>query len=68
MRILRYSDLEARLGINRITIWRRAKSDPCFPKPIRLGGSKTAAVGFLESEVDEWVAQQAAARLSIESR
>lgn len=61
-RILRYCDLENRLGINRITIWRRTKTDPSFPRPVRLGGGKTAAVGFLAEEIDAWILQQATAR------
>lgn len=67
-RILRYADLERQLGMNRITIWRRTKSDPTFPRPIRLGGSRTAAVGFLADEIEAWIAQQATARLTSESR
>lgn len=59
-RILRYSDLEAQLRMNRVTIWRRTKTDPTFPRPIRLGNSRNSALGFLADEVEEWIAQQAA--------
>lgn len=58
-RILRYSELEAQLGMNRVTIWRRTKTDPTFPRPIRLGNSRNSALGFLADEVEEWIAQQA---------
>lgn len=61
-RILRYSDLELQLGIKRITIWRRTKSDPTFPKPVRLGKSKNAALGFLAEEIEAWIEQQASNR------
>lgn len=65
-RILRYSDLEDQLGMNRVTIWRRTRTDPTFPRPIRLGNnSRSAAIGFLADEVEAWIAQQAAtARVS----
>jgi prophage regulatory protein len=64
-RILRYSDLETQLGMNRVTIWRRTKTDPTFPRPIRLGNSRNAALGFLAEEVEAWIVQQAAtARVS----
>ncbi|MCW2312059.1 helix-turn-helix transcriptional regulator [Rhodoferax antarcticus] len=64
--ILRYADLEHQLGMNRITIWRRTKNDPTFPRPIRLGGGRTAAVGFLAAEVEAWIEQQAIARVTSE--
>lgn len=66
-RILRYSDLEIQLGIDRITIWRRTKTDPTFPKPVRLGKSKNAAQGFLAEEIDTWIEQQASNR-KVDSR
>ena len=59
-RILRYSDLETQLGMNRVTIWRRTKTDPTFPRPIRLGSARSSAVGFLAEEIETWIAQQAA--------
>ena len=59
-RILRYSDLETQLGMNRVTIWRRTRTDPTFPRPIRLGNSRNAAIGFLAEEIEAWIAQQAA--------
>ncbi len=68
VRILRYADLEDQLGINRITIWRKTKTDPTFPKPIRLGGrTGRGAVGFLSDEVEAWLALQVSVRQSSES-
>jgi len=66
--ILRYSDLEMQLGINRVTIWRRTKTDPTFPQPIRLGNSKNAALGFLTEEVEAWIARQSDNRKDSESQ
>jgi len=65
-RILRYSDLETQLGMNRVTIWRRTKTDPTFPRPIRLGNSRNSALGFLTEEIEAWITQQAAQRGKIQ--
>lgn len=64
LRILRYSDLEVRLGLSRVTIWRRVRADPTFPRPIRLGAAKNSAIGFLEDEMEAWVEQQIVERNS----
>lgn len=63
--ILRRKQAEARIGLSRSTIYGKIKFnpkrpteyDPTFPKPIRLGpGAK--AVGFIESEINAWLAAQ----------
>lgn len=66
IQIVRYRDLEDRLGVDRVTIWRWTKTNPTFPKPIRLGNSKNSALGFLAEEVEAWVAQQAAQRNKVQ--
>jgi prophage regulatory protein len=58
MQILRMKDLQKKTGLSRTTIYERidAKSkryDPAFPKPVSLG---LAAVGWVEAEVDDWLA------------
>ena len=58
--ILRRRQLEARTGLARSTIYDRLnpkspRYDPTFPRPVKLGGN---AIGFIESEVDFWIAQQ----------
>lgn len=61
--ILRRKQVEARTGLSRSTIyaklWRNPKRpgnyDPTFPKPISLGPK---AVGWIESEVEAWLAAQ----------
>lgn len=63
VKILRMRAVAAKLGIARYTIydWLNAKSprhDPAFPKPYPLGKQ---SVGWLESELDEWVLQRRAA-------
>lgn len=65
-RIIRRKQLEARLGLSRSTIYgkltnnpnRPKEYDPTFPKPIRLGGENSRAVGWLESEIDVWLNAQ----------
>ncbi|ATG02120.1 phage transcriptional regulator AlpA [Lelliottia amnigena] len=60
VKILRMRAVAAKLGIARSTIydWLNAKSprhDPAFPKPYPLGKQ---SVGWLESELDDWVLQR----------
>jgi len=62
--ILRRKQVEARIGLSRSTIYnhidpRSPHYDATFPKPIRLGGG--TAVGWIESEVADWLRRQIAA-------
>lgn len=52
--ILRLPTVKARTGLSRSTIYLRVAAGD-FPKPISLGAR---AVGWLESEVDKWIAQR----------
>jgi prophage regulatory protein len=58
MRVLRLPDVQAKAGPSRSTIY-EGIANGTFPKPIRLGPK---SVGWLEHEVDEWIAQRVAAR------
>lgn len=63
MNILRPKATAAKCGVTTITI-RRWSSDPRyaemgFPKPISLGDN---SVGYIESEVDDFLAARAAKR------
>ncbi|MHB1942819.1 MAG: helix-turn-helix transcriptional regulator [Acidiferrobacteraceae bacterium] len=49
---LRRKQVETRTGLSRSTIYQYIK-DGVFPKPVPLG---PRAVGWLESEVSEWIA------------
>lgn len=61
--ILRRKQVEARCGLSRATIYARIKPDPkrpndydpTFPRPIQLGAK---AVGWIESEVNDWLTAQ----------
>lgn len=53
-RVLRLPAVKASTGLSRSSIYMRV-ADGQFPKPIKLGAR---AVGWLESEVDEWLSRQ----------
>jgi prophage regulatory protein len=63
MNILRYADACRKCGVNRMTLYRWATqpaySHMNFPKPVTLGAN---SVGFVESEIDDWLAARAADR------
>lgn len=59
-RIIRASELADRLGISRVTLWRWERNGLLPPKR-RVGPN---VVGWLESEISEWVA----ARPAVSSR
>jgi len=61
--ILRRTDVEARTGLSRSTIYLRL-SQGTFPKPVNLGGR---AVGWVASEVDAWLADRIHRSRGIES-
>jgi prophage regulatory protein len=59
IRVIRRKQLESRLGVSRSTIYDWIRSDPSFPKPIRIG---PRAVGWLEHEIELWIAARMAER------
>lgn len=65
-RILRLKRLKEKTGISGSTIYNKLNPrskyyDETFPKPIRLG---LGSVGWLEAEVDGWVASRANSRIA----
>ncbi len=58
MRVLRRRELVAKVGLSIMTIWRKER-DGAFPRRVRLGRN---SVGWLEDEVDEWLAMRRAER------
>lgn len=63
-RIIRRKQVEALTGLSRNAIYDRITEngpyhDPTFPKPVKLGGR---AIGFIESEVIEWIDSRIAER------
>lgn len=48
--MLRYPEVERRIGLSRVTIWRKVRAGT-FPAPRELGPN---SVGWLESEIEAW--------------
>jgi prophage regulatory protein len=59
MRLLRREEVTAKIGLERSAIYERM-ANGTFPKPVQLGGQR--AVGWIESEVDAWIAGRIAER------
>jgi len=53
-RFLRLPDVRAKTGLGRSTIYLRIEQGT-FPRPIKLG---ERAVGWIQAEIDTWVAQR----------
>lgn len=65
--VLRIKELTQKTGLARSTVYSKLSVaskhfDASFPKPIRLGAS---SVGWLESEVDLWIASRAQSRSAV---
>ena len=56
-RIIRIDELTRKVGLSRTTIWRRVK-DGDLPRPIRLGGPNTSAVGWRLSAIEDWLTKR----------
>lgn len=61
--ILRVKQLVMRTGLSRATLYVLMSTDPTFPRKIKL---TARTVGFLESEVDAWIAARADSRLAMQ--
>ncbi len=57
-RVLRLREVEEVTGYRHTAIYRKISLGE-FPKPIRLGPN---AVGWLETEIDQWIDERVAAR------
>ena len=51
MRILNSNEVVKKIGLSKVTIWRRER-DGSFPKRINLSERR---VGWVESEIEDWV-------------
>jgi len=61
VQILRRRQVEQRVGLSCSTIYEKINPkskqyDPAFPKPIKLGDGKNPPIGWIESEVEKWIA------------
>ena len=52
--ILRTPEVLKITRLGRTTLWRRVRSGD-FPRPLRLGGPKSRAVGWKREAVEAWV-------------
>jgi predicted DNA-binding transcriptional regulator AlpA len=59
MTLLKIDDVEARTGIDRVTIWRLERSGS-FPRRRRISGR---SVRWIDSEIDAWIQALPAAKL-----
>ena len=57
-RIIRIKQVMDKIGLGRTKVYQMVESGD-LPKPVRLG---PRAVGFLESEIDEWIDARVAER------
>lgn len=60
MRIIRLPELLERTGLSKSSIYdklnlRSPRHDPHFPRPRKLGVTKSSAVGWSEEAVDAWI-------------
>jgi prophage regulatory protein len=61
-RFIRFPEVTKVLGVSRSEIYRRIKSEPHFPKPVKILGHGTKVVAFVESELIEYQAARIAER------
>ena len=59
-KIIRTCEVVKLIGLSRVTLWRMCRSGD-FPQAIRLGGTKSRAVGWRVSEVESWIESRPAA-------
>ncbi len=59
-RIIRKPELLSIVSLSDATVWRREKMGD-FPRRIKLGGN---SVGWLESEVEDWLSKKVSERFS----
>lgn len=63
MQILRMPLTAQKIGLSKSAIYDRLdknslRHDKSFPRPIALGSGKNSPIGFVESEIDSWLAMQ----------
>jgi prophage regulatory protein len=58
MKVLRLPDVQDKTGLRHTTIYKGVQ-EGTFPRPIPLGAK---ARGWIESEVDDWIAERVAKR------
>ena len=59
MKILRKKEAAAKVGLSPVHLMRLVKWER-FPRPLQLG---PASIGWLESEIDDWILERANQRI-----
>jgi prophage regulatory protein len=58
MKIIRDKRVAEKIGAaSRATVWRKAKSEPDFPKPVKVSEGIS---GWVEAEIDTWLERRVA--------
>ena len=52
MNLLTVEAVASALKVHKVAVWRLSRSDPTFPKPIKLSDRITR---WLESDLEDWV-------------
>ncbi len=58
--VLRMPAVVAVTGLSRTTLWRLRQTGE-FPRPVRLGGDTSRAVGWLRGDIEAWIRSRPAA-------
>ena len=62
IRIIPAREVKARVGLRDTAFGDLRKRDKTFPRPLPLGGQGTKRLGFVESEIEAWLAARIAER------
>ena len=63
-RLLKRTEVEEKTGLSRASIYSYVRAGT-FPAPISIGANRVA---WLESEIDEWIAEKMAARKTVSTQ
>ena len=56
-KILRIKDVAQSVGLGKTTIWQRIREGQ-FPRPVRLGGPGSRAVGWRQGDIERWLSER----------
>ena len=56
-KILRIKDVAQVVGLGKTTIWQRIREGQ-FPRPVKLGGRDSRAVGWRQGDIERWLSER----------
>ena len=65
MALLRKTTAAKVLDLSKSGLEKLVSSDPSFPRPIKMGETRQAAVFFDQAEIQSWIEAKKAARLEV---